>query len=373
MRETIFKDFIGSLAEKMGEPIDARFAAITVFLSGLGIIRNVLQIRLLAEGEGGDLEAIIARAIMAMLATPESQAPQTPAHQATACECPQTAHQKAEQAKVQGRTRKERVQTRKGIAMTAIVDLNGKRGLVIGIANENSIAAGCAAAFHQAGAELAVTYLNDKALRFVSPVAEAVRAKIMLPCDVRVPGELEAVFETIARQWGQLDFVLHSIAFAPREDLQTSIVNCSAEGFALAMDISCHSFIRVAKLAMPLMTDGGSLLTVTFYGSERVVQHYNLMGPVKAALESTVRYIAADLADKRIRANAISAGPVKTRAASGIGRFDELLDEVRDRTPGHHLISVEDVGRVAAFLASEAGSSTNGSVVFADNGFHTVA
>ncbi|WKW52259.1 enoyl-ACP reductase FabI [Rhodomicrobium lacus] len=257
--------------------------------------------------------------------------------------------------------------------MTAIVDLNGKRGLVIGIANENSIAAGCAAAFHQAGAELAVTYLNDKALKFVSPVAEALKAKILVPCDVRVPGQLEEVFETIARQWGQLDFVLHSIAFAPREDLQTSVVNCSAEGFALAMDISCHSFIRTTKLAVPLMSDGGSLLTVTFYGSERVVENYNLMGPVKAALESTVRYIAADLADKRIRANAISAGPVKTRAASGIGRFDELLDEVRQRTPGHHLVSIEDIGRVAAFLASDAGASTNGSVVFADNGFHTVA
>jgi len=257
--------------------------------------------------------------------------------------------------------------------MTAIVDLNGKRGLVVGIANEHSIAAGCATAFHHAGAELAVTYLNEKALPFVQPVADAVGAKIVAPCDVRIPGQLESVFDTITRDWGRLDFLLHSIAFAPREDLQTNVVNCSAEGFALAMDVSCHSFIRMAKLAVPLMKDGGSLLTVTFYGSERVVQNYNLMGPVKAALESTVRYIAADLADKRIRANAISAGPIKTRAASGIGRFDELLDEVRERTPGHHLVGIDDIGRIAAFLASDAGAPTNGSVVFADNGFHTVA
>lgn len=257
--------------------------------------------------------------------------------------------------------------------MKPIVDLSGKRGLVVGIANGQSIAAGCAEAFKQAGAELAVTYLNEKALPFVQPVADAVGASLLLPCDVRVPGQLEAVFASIEKEWGRLDFLLHSIAFAPREDLHTSVVNCTAEGFALAMDVSCHSFIRMAKLAAPLMKQGGSLLTVSFYGADRVVENYNLMGPVKAALESSVRYLAADLADRGIRANTISAGAIRTRAASGIGRFDELLDKVRERTPAKRLVGIEDVGRVAAFLASEAGSSLNGSVVYADGGFHTIA
>jgi enoyl-[acyl-carrier protein] reductase I len=257
--------------------------------------------------------------------------------------------------------------------MSPIVDLSGKRGLVVGIANEHSIAAGCATAFRQAGAELAVTYLNENALPFVQPVAEALGAAIVVPCDVRIPGQLEAVFARLERDWGRLDFLLHSIAFAPREDLQNSLVNCSAEGFALAMDVSCHSFIRMAKLAAPLMSEGGALLTVSFYGADRVVENYNLMGPVKAALESSVRYLAADLAGQRIRVNTISAGAIKTRAASGIGRFDELLDKVRERTPAQRLVGIEDVGRVAAFLASEAGSSLTGSVVYADGGFHTIA
>lgn len=257
--------------------------------------------------------------------------------------------------------------------MTAIVDLAGKRGLVVGIANEHSIAAGCAAAFSEAGADLAVTYLNEKAAPFVAPVAENVSASIVVPCDVRIPGQLEAVFERIDKEWGRLDFLLHSIAFAPREDLHTSLVNCSAEGFAVAMDVSCHSFIRMAKLAAPLMKDGGCLLTVSFYGADRVVENYNLMGPVKAALEASVRYIAADLASKRIRAHAISTGPVKTRAASGIARFDELIEEVRQRTPAGRLVGIEEIGRAAAFLVSDAASPLSGSVVYADNGYHTMA
>jgi len=254
-----------------------------------------------------------------------------------------------------------------------IVNLAGKRGLVVGIANQHSIAAGCATAFAAAGAELAVTYLNEKALPFVGPVASAVGAAIVVPCDVRIPGQLETVFERIDREWGRLDFLLHSIAFAPREDLQTGLVNCSAEGFALAMDVSCHSFIRMAKLAAPLMTDGGCLLTVSFYGADRVVENYNLMGPVKAALEASVRYLSADLAHRKIRAHAISTGPVKTRAASGIDRFDELLDEVRRRTPAGQLVGIDEIGRVATFLVSESAGPLSGSVVYADNGYHTVA
>ena len=257
--------------------------------------------------------------------------------------------------------------------MTPIVDLAGKRGLVVGIANESSIAHGCARAFRAAGAELAVTYLNAKAEPYVRPLAEALGAGIIVSCDVRVAGELEAVFERIAAEWGRLDFLFHSIAFAPREDLHASLVNCSAEGFAMAMDVSCHSFIRMARLAQPLMAEGGSLQTVSFYGADRVVENYNLMGPVKAALESTVRTLAADLASCGIHAHALSAGPVKTRAASGIDRFDELLDRIRERTPANQLVTVDQIGRIAAFLASEAGAPLTGSVTYADQGFHIVA
>ena len=254
-----------------------------------------------------------------------------------------------------------------------MIDLSGKRGLVVGVANEASIAAGCARAFRAAGAELALTCLNEKARPWVAPVAEEVGADLLLACDVREPGQLEAVFDRITAEWGRLDFLLHAIAFAPKEDLQTSVVNASAEGLALAMDVSCHSFLRMARLARPLMQAGGSLITVSFYGADRVVENYNLMGPVKAALEASVRYTAADLAGEGIRAFSLSTGPVKTRAASGIGRFDALMDEVRARTPSGRLVSIEEIGALAAFLASEAAAPMSGSVVYADNGFHTTA
>ncbi|KAE8759217.1 enoyl-ACP reductase FabI [Paraburkholderia madseniana] len=257
--------------------------------------------------------------------------------------------------------------------MKPIIDLAGKRGLVVGIANDHSIATGCATVFRAAGAELALTYLNDKAEPFVRPVAQTLGSRIVLPCDVRTPGQLEAVFERIAKDWGRLDFVLHSIAFAPAGDLHASLADCSAEGFALAMDVSCHSFIRMARLALPLMTDGGSLMTVSFYGAERAVEHYNVMGPVKAALESSVRYLAADLAAHRIHVHAISAGAVKTRAATGIDHFDALLDDVRAHTPAQHLVTIEEIGRIAAVLASEAGMTLTGSTIYADAGFHVMA
>ena len=254
-----------------------------------------------------------------------------------------------------------------------MIDLKGKRGLVVGVANEASIAAGCARAFRAAGAELALTFLNEKARPWVEPVAQEVGAPLFLPCDVREPGQLEAVFDRITAEWGRLDFLLHAIAFAPREDLHTSVVNASAEGFATAMDISCHSFLRMARLARPLMQAGGSLITVSFYGADRVVENYNLMGPVKAALEASVRYAAADLAGEGIRAFSLSTGPVKTRAASGIDRFDALMDKIRARTPAGNLVSIEEIGTLAAFLATEAASPMSGSVVYADNGFHTTA
>lgn len=254
-----------------------------------------------------------------------------------------------------------------------IVDLRGKRGLVVGIANEHSIAAGCAGAFGRAGARLAATYLNDKARPFVQPVADALGCELLLPCDVREPGQLEAAFEQIRTNWGGLDFLLHSIAYAPRDDLHGRVTDCSAEGFDIAMNVSCHSFIRMAHLAEPLMAQGGCLLTVTFYGSERVVEHYNLMGPVKAALESSMRYVAAELGPKGIRAHAISPGPIRTRAASGLDRFDELLDAAAALAPEHQLIDIDDVGQLAAFLASDAARHLTGTVIPVDCGAHLSA
>ena len=253
------------------------------------------------------------------------------------------------------------------------LDLTGKRGLIVGIANDQSIAYGCASAMAAAGAELAVTYLNAKAEPHVRPLAEALQASLILPCDVREAGQLGAVFETIARDWGRLDFVLHSIAYAPRDDLHGRVVDASAAGFAQAMDVSCHSFLRMARLAEPLMGDGGTLLTVTFYGSSRVVENYNLMGPVKAALESSVRYVAAELGPKGIRAHAISPGPIRTRAATGIDRFDELLADAAARVPARQLADIADVGQLARFLVSDAANGITGTVIPVDGGQHLTA
>lgn len=258
------------------------------------------------------------------------------------------------------------------IAGSKDVTLNGKKGLIVGIANEHSIAYGCAEIFHHAGAELAVTYLNAKAQPYVRPLAERLGSPIIVPCDMREPGQLEEVFSRIQKDWGHLDFLLHSIAYAPKEDLHCRVTDCSQAGFNVAMDVSCHSFIRMARLAEPLMPDGGCLLTVTFYGSEKVVEDYNLMGPVKAALESTVRYMAAELGPKRIRVHALSPGPLKTRAASGIDHFDELLERARARAPEHQLVSIEDVGNLAAFLASDAAASLTGNIEYIDSGYHIV-
>lgn len=257
--------------------------------------------------------------------------------------------------------------------MTQLVDLRGKRGLVVGIANESSIAAGCAEAFSRAGASLAASYVSAKGKPFTEAVTERLKMDWTAPCDVRVPGELEALFDRAKAEWGGLDFLLHSIAFAPKEDLHGRVVDCSAEGFAMAMDVSCHSFIRMAKLAEPLMADGGTLLTVTFYGSERVVEHYNLMGPVKAALESATRYLAAELGEKQIRVHAISPGPISTRAASGIDRFDELLERAAAAAPERALVDISDVGGLAAFLVSDAARRITGTIIPVDSGQHLLA
>ncbi|MGB8365876.1 MAG: enoyl-ACP reductase FabI [Rhizomicrobium sp.] len=253
------------------------------------------------------------------------------------------------------------------------MSLKGKKGLIVGIANEHSIAYGCAEIFRAQGAELTATYLNAKAEPYVRPLAEQLECPIIVPCDVREPGQLEAVFARVSKDWGKLDFLLHSIAYAPKEDLHCRIVDCSQEGFSMAMEVSCHSFIRMARLAEPLMVDGGCLLTMTFYGSEKVVEEYNLMGPVKSALESSVRYLAAELGPKRIRVHALSPGPLKTRAASGIDRFDELLERTRSRTPEHLLVDIEDVGNVAAFLVGDSAKALTGNIEYIDAGYHILA
>jgi enoyl-[acyl-carrier protein] reductase I len=248
--------------------------------------------------------------------------------------------------------------------------LAGKRGLVIGIANEHSIAAGCARAFAQAGAVLTATYLNEKARPFVTAITDALPCDILMPCDVQAEGQLEAVFEAITQRWGKLDFVLHSIAFAPAADLHSRVVDCSAQGFATAMDVSCHSFLRTAKLAEPLMVAGGTLLAMTYIGSERVIPHYGIMGPVKAALESCVRYTAAELGPKKIRVNAISPGPIATRAASGIEHFSDLLDTAAHEAPEKELVKIEDCGDLAAFLVSDAARMLTGTIIPIDGGEH---
>jgi len=248
--------------------------------------------------------------------------------------------------------------------------LRGKKGLVVGIANEHSLAYGCARAFNEAGADLAITYLNAKAEPHVRPLAEALGSAIIAPCDVTADGELDAVYERITREWGGLDFLLHSIAYAKAEDLHGRIIDCSAEGFAFAMQVSVHSFLRMAKLAEPLMRDGGTLLTMSYYGADKAVPNYNIMGPVKASLEAAVRYMAVELGPRQIRVNALSPGPVATRAASGITHFDELLVRASKAAPEHHLVTLADVGGLAAFLASDAARSITGNICYVDAGYH---
>jgi enoyl-[acyl-carrier protein] reductase I len=250
------------------------------------------------------------------------------------------------------------------------LDLKGKRGLVVGVANDQSIAYGCARAYRHLGAELALTYLDDRARRFVEPCAEAVGAAIFEPCDVTRPGELEAVFARIARDWGRLDFLLHSIAFAPMDDLHGRVVDCSREGFLLAMDVSVHSFVRMARLAEPLMDRGGALQTMSYFGSQKVVENYNIMGPVKSALESVARYMAAELGPKGIRVHAISPGPLRTRAASGIASFDELLNKAAERAPARALVGIDDVGVAAAYLCTDAAALITGNVAYIDGGYN---
>ncbi|QFU14789.1 enoyl-ACP reductase FabI [Microvirga thermotolerans] len=251
--------------------------------------------------------------------------------------------------------------------------LRGRRALILGIANERSIAYGCARVFRKLGAELAITYLNERARPFVEPLARELDASILAPCDVAQGGQLEAVFDRIRSEWGSLDIALHSIAFAPKEDLQGRLIDSSQDGFRVAMDISCHSFVRMARLAEPLMTQGGTLLAMSYYGANRVVPNYNLMGPVKAALESTVRYLAYELGEKHITVHAISPGPLKTRAASGLKDFDVLLTEAAERAPLGELVDIDDVGLTSAYLTTPFARRITGTTVYVDGGLSIMA
>ena len=250
------------------------------------------------------------------------------------------------------------------------VSLSNKKGIILGVANDQSLAWGCAKAFKAQGAQLALSYLNEKAKPFVQPLANQLEADICLPLDVTNQAQWDAFFERIQTQWGRLDFALHSIAFAPKEDLHGRVVDCSVSGFLKAMDVSCHSFIRMAKACEPLMNQGGTLLTMSYYGAQRVVQNYNMMGPVKAALECATRYLAAELGPAGIRVHAISPGPLATRAASGIPDFDTLLQEAVQRAPLRRLVDIDEIGALCTFLAGDGAKAITGSTLYVDAGYH---
>jgi enoyl-[acyl-carrier protein] reductase I len=251
--------------------------------------------------------------------------------------------------------------------------LQGQKALVLGIANEYSIAFGCARAFRKLGAELAITYLNNKARPYVEPLARQLEASLFLPLDVQQSGLLETVFEHIRQTWGRLDIALHSIAFAPKEDLQGGLLNCSPAGFGVAMDVSCHSFVRMARLAAPLMSDGGTIFAMSYYGANKVVPTYSVMGPVKAALEACVRYLAYELGPKGIRVHALSPGPIKTRASGGLKDFDLLLNEAAQRAPVGELVDIDDVGVAAAYLATPYARRLTGTTLYVDAGLNIMA
>ncbi|GAB3418782.1 enoyl-ACP reductase FabI [Massilia agilis] len=251
--------------------------------------------------------------------------------------------------------------------------LTGAKALVTGIANEHSIAYGCARAFREVGAELAVTYVNEKTRGYVEPLAQQMESKIFMPLDVAKEDEIDAVFDRIEKEWGKLDIFVHSLAWAPKDDLQGGLLNCSAQGFAQAMDVSCHSFIRLARRCAPLMKDGGAMFTMTYYGADKVVPNYNVMGPIKAALEASARYLAYELGPKHIRVHAISPGPLQTRAASGLKDFDRMLNEAAQRAPLGELVDIMDVGYTCAFLATPFAKRMSGETLYVDGGVHIMA
>ncbi|WP_042703613.1 enoyl-ACP reductase FabI [Azospirillum sp. B506] len=248
----------------------------------------------------------------------------------------------------------------------------GKRGLIMGVANDRSIAWGIASTLAQHGAELAFTYQGDALLKRVKPLAEQVGAKLVLPCDVTDEASIDATFAAIEQDWGGLDFVVHAIAFSDKNELDGLYLDTTRANFLRTMDISCYSFTAVAQRAVPLMKDGGSLLTLSYYGAERVMPHYNVMGVAKAALEASVRYLAVDLGGRNIRVNAISAGPIKTLAASGIGDFRYILKWNELNAPLKRNVTIQEVGGAGLFLMSDLGSGVTGEVMHVDSGYHTV-
>jgi enoyl-[acyl-carrier protein] reductase I len=252
----------------------------------------------------------------------------------------------------------------------AVPSLKGHKALVVGVANEHSIAWGCAKWLRALDADVAITYRSEKTREFVAPLAAELEAPIVMPLDIRVPGELEAVFERVGREWGRLDTLVHSFAYAPKDALRCRVVDVTGEDFLTTLEVSCWSFIRMAHLAEPLMTRGGTLLTMSYHGSRAVVENYKIMGLAKAALEAAVRYLAAELGPKGIRVHAISPGPIVTRAASGVPEFDDLLAKAHEKAPAHSLISIDDIGAATAFLALDAARLITGDTIYVDGGYH---
>jgi enoyl-[acyl-carrier protein] reductase I len=248
--------------------------------------------------------------------------------------------------------------------------LGGRKALVVGVANDRSIAWGCAQAMHRAGAEIALTYLNDKARPHVEPLARAVGAALLLPLEIRDAAQVEALFEAIAATWGRLDILVHSIAFAPREALMGRVTDCPRDGFLTAMEVSCWSLLDLARRAEKLMSSGGTILTMSYHGANEVIENYGIMGPVKAALEAAVRYLAAELGPAGIRVHALSPGPLATRAASGIPDFDALMARVAERAPARRLVTIEEVGAACVFLASPYAAAMTGDTIYIDGGYH---
>ena len=251
--------------------------------------------------------------------------------------------------------------------------MDGKRGIVFGVANDKSIAWGIAQQLHAAGAEIAFTYLNEALEKRVRPLAESLGANIILPCDVASDDEIADVFRELERQWGTIDFVVHAVAFANREDLKNPFTQTSREGFALAMDISAYSLVAMTRCAVPLMPAGGSIVTMSYLGAMLAVPGYNVMGVAKAALESSVRYLAAELGERNIRVNAVSAGPIKTLAASGVGNFKEKLHIMEERSPLRRTVNQEEVGKASLYLLSDLSSGVTGEVHYVDGGFNISA
>jgi len=251
--------------------------------------------------------------------------------------------------------------------------MDGKRGIIFGVANDKSIAWGVAQQLRAAGAELSFTYLNESLEKRVRPLAESLDSNIILPCDVASDEEIQSVFDELEKQWGTIDFVVHAVAFANRDDLKRPFTQTSRDGFSLAMDISAYSLVAMTRSALPLMNDGGSIITMTYLGSVMAVPGYNVMGVAKAALESTVRYLAAELGEQNIRVNAVSAGPIKTLAASGVGNFKEKLRVMEQRSPMRRVITQEEVGKASLYLLSDLASGVTGEIHYVDAGFNISA